>query len=81
MRLICEKAGVTYRDPTGFRDSCATHWDEHDPQMTNKFTAHKEQSVVKTHYIVHNETQLRAAADRHPRPEIALDAPQSGVLF
>lgn len=81
LKAICEAAGVTYRDPTGFRDSCSTHWDEHDPQMTNRFTAHKETSVVKTHYIVPNEQQLRASADRHPRPNISLDAQQQGTLF
>lgn len=75
LKAICERAGLEYRDPTGFRDSCSTHWDWHDPQYTNKFTAHKETSVVKTHYIVPNEQQLRAACDRHPKPTIALDAP------
>lgn len=69
---ICDKAGISYRDPTGFRQSCSSHWDEHDPQLTNRFTAHRESSIVKRHYIVQNEAQLRAAADRHPRPSLPL---------
>jgi integrase len=72
LKEICKRAGIEYRDPTAFRQSCSTHWDDHDPQLANRFTAHKESSVLKTHYIHHNESQLRAAADRHPKPSVPL---------
>lgn len=72
LKEICSRAKIEYRDPTSFRQSCSTHWDDHDPQLANRFTAHKESSVLKTHYIHHNESQLRAAADRHPKPSVPL---------
>lgn len=70
--LICAEAKVDSRTPQDFRKTGSTWWRMTAPQHENRFTAHKEQTVLGKHYVQLNEQQLREIAEAFPRPSVPL---------